>query len=96
MDVAAGMVVAERLTEVARAAFATRRLDEVTRLLGDSKKGVHRAAFANGGTSISYSWDATEDYWPGGVSAAGATDGAPFAHPSAGAVPDGAGRGSPD
>ncbi len=82
VDLEAGMIGAERLAEVARAAFGRRRLDGVTRLRGGSKKGVYRAAFGDGGTAIFYIWDPTEDYWPGQADGADAGPGAPFAHSS--------------
>jgi hypothetical protein len=70
----------EQLAEVTRAAFGDgRRLDGVTRLRGGTKKGVYRAAFADGGTAIVYVWDAAEDYWPGGADGDHAE---PFSHPS--------------
>ena len=70
----------EQLAEVTRAAFGGgRRLDGVTRLRGGTKKGVYRAAFADGGTAIVYVWDAAEDYWPDGADGDHAE---PFSHPS--------------
>jgi hypothetical protein len=82
----------EQLAEVTRAAFGDgRRLDGATRLRGGTKKGVYRAAFADGGTAIVYVWDAAEDYWPGATGAAGVAGVAgradedhaePFSHPS--------------
>jgi hypothetical protein len=75
--------VAEQLGEVARAAFgAGRRLERVTRLRGGTKKGVYRAAFADGGTAIFYVWGASEDYWPGGADGADGDQAEPFSHAS--------------
>lgn len=70
----------EQLAEVTRAAFGDgRRLDGVTRLRGGTKKGVYRAAFADGGTAVVYVWDAAEDFWPGGSDGDHAE---PFSHAS--------------
>ncbi|HEX3491677.1 MAG TPA: phosphotransferase [Streptosporangiaceae bacterium] len=76
----------EQLADVSRAAFGNgRRLDGVTRLRGGTKKGVYRAAFADGGTAIVYVWDAAEDYWPGAADGADGADrdhAEPLSHPS--------------
>ncbi len=66
-----GPATRDDLSDVVRAAFgADRRIADVTRLRGGSKKGVYRLAFDGGASVIAYLWDATEDYWParGGAS----------------------------
>ncbi|MEV6156494.1 phosphotransferase [Nonomuraea sp. NPDC052129] len=58
--------VREQLTGVVRAALgAERRLADVTRLRGGTKKGVYRLLLDDGFTAIAYIWDAAENYWPG-------------------------------
>ncbi|MGD0702082.1 MAG: aminoglycoside phosphotransferase family protein [Trebonia sp.] len=46
------------------AGFGERRVAEVTRLAGGSKKGVYRLAGGGGLSVVLYVWSAAEDYWP--------------------------------
>jgi hypothetical protein len=53
------------LAGAARAAVgAGRRLLDVQRLEGGSKKGVYRLSFDDGFSVVIYIWDAGENYWP--------------------------------
>ncbi len=55
----------DQLSDVVRSAFgAERRIADVARLRGGSKKGVYRLTFDRGSSVIAYVWDAAEDYWP--------------------------------
>jgi hypothetical protein len=74
---------AESLRPVVRAAFGgARRLLGAERLAGGSKKGAYRLTMDDGGTTLVYAWDETEDYWHG-VLPEGADDPAdPFSHSS--------------
>lgn len=54
----------DHLVDVVRAVFPGRRLDDVTRLSGGSKKGVYRLTLDNGFTTVLYVWDQAENYWP--------------------------------
>ncbi|SFF58181.1 hypothetical protein SAMN05216251_12013 [Actinacidiphila alni] len=55
----------ERLAGVARAALGPRRrITEVARLRGGSKKGVYRLTLDDGASVIVYIWDSAENYWP--------------------------------
>ncbi|GAA5034294.1 phosphotransferase [Actinopolymorpha pittospori] len=61
--------VAERdhLADIARAAFGPqRRVADVKRVEGGTKKGVYRLTFDDASTAIVYSWDPAENYWPSG------------------------------
>lgn len=50
---------------VVRAAFgAGRRLADVRRLRGGSKKGVYQLAFDDGTAVVGYVWGESENYWP--------------------------------
>jgi Phosphotransferase enzyme family len=71
------------LQPVIRAAFGRgRRLLQVERLAGGSKKGAYRLMMDDGGTALVYAWDDAEDYWQG-VLPEGADDPAdPFSHAS--------------
>ena len=73
----------ESLRPVVRAAFGRDRpLLRVERLAGGSKKGVYRLTMDDGGTTLVYAWDDSEDYWQG-VLPEGADDPAdPFSHAS--------------
>lgn len=52
-------------TPVVRAAFGDgRRLADVRRLRGSSKKGVYRLGFDDGTAVVGYVWGAAENYWP--------------------------------
>lgn len=54
-----------RLDAVVRAGLGTdRRVDEVIRLRGGSKKGVYRIAFDDRSTVVAYVWAAGENFWP--------------------------------
>jgi tRNA A-37 threonylcarbamoyl transferase component Bud32 len=69
----------EELAGVVRAAFGpARRLADVQRLRGGSKKGVYRLTLDNGSTVVGYVWAAEENYWPAPVT--GGAD--PFADAS--------------
>nr|WP_211349626.1 phosphotransferase [Micromonospora pisi] len=58
-------VEAADLTGLVREAFGTvRRLDQVVRLRGGSKKGVYRLLFDDDSTAILYVWNEAENYWP--------------------------------
>jgi hypothetical protein len=46
------------------AGFGGRRVAEVSRLAGGSKKGVYRLACGGGFSVVLYVWSAAEDYWP--------------------------------
>lgn len=55
----------EQLSAVVHAAFGSaRRLLDVHRLTGGSKKGVYRLGLDDGSSSILYVWNADENYWP--------------------------------
>ena len=61
----------EDLTEFVRAAFgSSRRLVDIDRLTGGTKKGVYRLTLDDGATSVLYAWNDDENYWP-------TTDGSP-------------------
>ena len=48
-----------------RAAFGpARRLADIRRLAGGSKKGVYRLAFDDGSSAVGYIWDQGENFWP--------------------------------
>lgn len=48
-----------------RAAFGpARRLADIRRLAGGSKKGVYRLAFDDGSSVVGYIWDEGENFWP--------------------------------
>jgi len=65
---------------VARAAFGDgRRLMQVRRLRGGSKKGVYRLGFADGSAVIGYVWSQAENYWAAAPSAATGEVSGPFA-----------------
>jgi len=74
---------AESLRPVVRAALGRdRRLVEVNRLRGGSKKGSYRLTMGDSGTVLVYVWDGSEDYWHG-VLPEGSEDPAnPFSHSS--------------
>lgn len=57
---------------------ASRKLADVARLAGGSKKGVYRLTLDDGSTSILYVWNDSESYWP--ASGSGMAD--PFADAS--------------
>src|SRR6266700_493340 len=61
------------------AGLGDRRVADVTRLKGGSKKGVYRLACDDGFSAILYVWDAAEDYWP---TEPGRAKTGPFAHAS--------------
>lgn len=70
---------AEQLSAVVHAAFGSaRRLLEVQRLTGGSKKGVYRLGLDDGSSTILYVWNDDENYWP--ASSISASD--PFADAS--------------
>jgi tRNA A-37 threonylcarbamoyl transferase component Bud32 len=72
-------VAREELRDLIRRTFgSSRRLVEVARLAGGSKKGVYRLALDNGSTSILYVWSEAENYWP----PSGTDDSDPFADAS--------------
>ena len=73
----------DTLRPVVRAAFGSRRrLKRVERLAGGSKKGAYRLTMDDGGTTLVYAWDDSEDYWQG-VFPGDADDPAdPFSHAS--------------
>jgi hypothetical protein len=74
----------DHLAGVARAALGSeRRLLDVARLRGGSKKGVYRLTFDDASTAIVYIWDAAEDYWPARPAGDAADHANPFAHASA-------------
>lgn len=79
MCAARPLVTREDLDGLARTAVGGgRRLADVSRLRGGSKKGVYRLAFDDGLTAIGYLWAEAENYWP-----AAADDPAdPFSHAS--------------
>jgi tRNA A-37 threonylcarbamoyl transferase component Bud32 len=55
----------DELGDVISAVFgSSRRLVEMVRLAGGSKKGVYRLALDDGCTSILYVWSESENYWP--------------------------------
>jgi hypothetical protein len=57
--------VTRRAPGILRAAgLGGRRVAEVTRLAGGSKKGVYRLGCGDGFSAILYVWSAAEDYWP--------------------------------
>lgn len=83
MDRRRGFPDRERLAGVARAALGPdRRIAEVARLRGGSKKGVYRLTLDDDSTVIVYIWADTENYWPvsGADTVADHTD--PFSHAS--------------
>lgn len=48
-----------------RAAFgSSRRLADIRRLAGGSKKGVYRLGFDDGSSAVGYIWDEGENFWP--------------------------------
>ncbi|HET7017056.1 MAG TPA: phosphotransferase [Streptosporangiaceae bacterium] len=54
-----------RFDPAIRAAFGpARRLADVRRLAGGSKKGVYRLAFDDGFSAVGYLWDQGENWWP--------------------------------
>ena len=76
---------AESLGPVVRAALgAGRRVTEVERLSGGTKKGAYRVVVDDGFTVLVYVWNSAEDYWqevlPEGEGADGSAD--PFSHAS--------------
>jgi hypothetical protein len=72
-----------QLAPLMRAAFGSqRRLVDVTRLRGASKKGVYRARFEDESTAIVYIWDAAEDYWRSSGTGPGPDYADPFSHAS--------------
>lgn len=57
--------VHDQLAGVVRSGLgADRRIADLTRLRGGSKKGVYRLAFDDGSTAIAYVWGSAENYWP--------------------------------
>ncbi len=69
----------EQLSAVIHAAFGSaRRLLDVQRLTGGSKKGVYRLGLDDGSSSILYIWNDDENYWP----ASSISDSDPFADAS--------------
>ncbi|WP_328815498.1 phosphotransferase family protein [Nonomuraea cypriaca] len=71
-------VTREELGGLVREAFgAGRRLVQVERLRGGSKKGVYRLLFDSGPSAVLYVWTEDEDYWGGGRA-----DEEPFSHAS--------------
>jgi hypothetical protein len=74
---------ADSLRPVARAALgAGRRLRQVERLAGGSKKGAYRLTMDDGGTVLVYAWDDAEDYWQGVLPEDADDPASPFAHAS--------------
>ncbi|HXS66952.1 MAG TPA: phosphotransferase, partial [Streptosporangiaceae bacterium] len=54
-----------RFAPAVRAAFGpARRVADVRRLAGGSKKGVYRLAFDDGFSAVGYIWDQGENWWP--------------------------------
>jgi Phosphotransferase enzyme family. len=82
VSVERGFAVGDELSGVVRAGLgAQRRVAEVTRLRGGSKKGVYRLAFEDGSTAVAYIWNDAENYWP--TTQTGADNHAdPFSHAS--------------
>ena len=67
------------LTELIGAVFgSSRKLVDMARLAGGSKKGVYRLGLSDGSTSILYVWNDSENYWP----VTGAEPAAPLADAS--------------
>ena len=59
------------------AAFGpARRLADVRRLAGGSKKGVYRLAFDDGFSAVGYIWDEGENWWPASAARSEAYDSA--------------------
>ncbi|HEY1917411.1 MAG TPA: phosphotransferase [Streptosporangiaceae bacterium] len=57
---------AQQLAGVVAAAYGPRRrLANMQRLAGGSKKGTYRLRFADAGTAVLHVWSAAENYWPG-------------------------------
>ena len=74
---------AESLSPVVRAAFdGSRRLVNVERLAGGSKKGAYRLTMDDGGTALVYAWNDSEDYWQGVLPEAVDDPADPFSHSS--------------
>jgi hypothetical protein len=78
------VVASEDLAGLARAAFGgRRRIAEVSRLRGGSKKGVYRLTLDDGLTAVAYLWADEENYWPGSAAATPPAEYAdPFSHAS--------------
>jgi hypothetical protein len=65
---------------IVRAAFGpARRLAEVRRLRGSSKKGVYWLVFTDGAAVVGYVWDESENYWATTASAGQDDPADPFA-----------------
>ena len=74
---------AESLRPVVRAAFGgTRRLLNVQRLAGGSKKGAYRLSMDNDRTALVYAWNDSEDYWQGVLPEDAGDPADPFSHAS--------------
>jgi hypothetical protein len=60
-------VTAGDLGALVREAFGSdRRLADLSRLAGGSKKGVYRLTLNDGATAVLYLWSEAENYWPAG------------------------------
>ncbi|HWG23577.1 phosphotransferase family protein [Actinospica sp.] len=58
-------VTRDQLAGAARAALGGgRRLKELDRLAGGTRKGVYRLTMDDATTAIAYLWEASENYWP--------------------------------
>lgn len=64
MDQVRRFATVEELSGLVRAALGVRRLIDVTRLRGGSKKGVYRLILDDDSTVIAYIWGDAENYWP--------------------------------
>jgi Phosphotransferase enzyme family len=58
-------VTKEDLSGAVRAALgASRRLESVERLAGQTRKGAYRLSMDDGSTAVAYLWDDSENFWP--------------------------------
>ncbi len=71
------------LRPVIAAAFgSSRRVADVRRLPGGTKKGAYRVTVDDGATALVYIWNSAEDYWQGVLPAEADDPANPFSHAS--------------